>query len=72
MEGEDRPGLRSADEQEAMADDLSFIFSDLGQEATWTWIKRWATVNEDYNALWFDEEYAKNSGGEGSQRPRST
>jgi acyl dehydratase len=48
-------------EQEAMADDLIIYFFGLGAEATWTWIKRWATVNEDYNALWFDEEYAKNS-----------
>ena len=48
-------------EQEAMADDLIIYFWGLGAEATWTFIKRWATVNEDYNALWFDEEYAKNS-----------
>ena len=48
-------------EQEAMADDLIIYFWGLGAEATWTSIKRWATVNEDYNALWFDEEYAKNS-----------
>ena len=48
-------------EQEAMADDLIINFWGLGAEATWTWIKRWATINEDYNALWFDEEYAKNS-----------
>ena len=33
----------------------------MGKEATWTWIRRWATVNEDFNALWFDEEYAKKS-----------
>jgi acyl dehydratase len=48
-------------EQEAMADELVIYFFGLGAEATWTWIKRWATVNEDYNALWFDEEYARNS-----------
>jgi acyl dehydratase len=48
-------------DQEAMADDLIIYFWGLGAEATWPWIKRWATVNEDYNALWFDEEYAKNS-----------
>ena len=48
-------------EQEAMADDLIIYFWGLGAEATWTSITRWATVNEDYNALWFDEEYAKNS-----------
>ncbi len=27
----------------------------------WSRIKRWATVNGDFNALWFDEEYAKQS-----------
>jgi acyl dehydratase len=48
-------------DQEAMADDLIISFWGLGAEVTWTWIKRWATVDEDYNALWFDEEYAKNS-----------
>ena len=48
-------------DQEAMADDLVIYFFGLGSEATWTWIKRWCTVNEDYNALWFDEEYAKKS-----------
>lgn len=48
-------------EQEAMADDVIINFWGLGAEATLTLIKRWATVNEDYNALWFDEEYAKNS-----------
>ena len=48
-------------EQEAMADDLIIYFWGLGAEATWTFIKRWSTINEDYNALWFDEEYAKNS-----------
>lgn len=48
-------------DQEAMADDLVIYFFGLGAEATWIWIKRWATVNEDYNALWFDEDYAKNS-----------
>jgi acyl dehydratase len=48
-------------DQEVMADDLVIYFYGLGADATWTWIKRWAIVNEDYNALWFDEEYAKNS-----------
>jgi acyl dehydratase len=48
-------------DQEAMADDLIIYFWGLGADASWTWIKRWATVNEDYNALWFDEEYAKGS-----------
>jgi acyl dehydratase len=48
-------------DQEVMADDLVIYFFGLGADATWTWIKRWAIVNEDYNALWFEEEYAKNS-----------
>ncbi len=48
-------------DQEAMDDELVIYFYGLGKEASWTWIKRWATINEDYNALWFDEEYAKKS-----------
>jgi acyl dehydratase len=48
-------------DQEAMADDLIIHFWGLGADASWTCIKRWATVHEDYNALWFDEEYAKES-----------
>lgn len=47
--------------QEAMADDMVIYFYGLGKEACWTWIKQWAIVNQDYNALWFDEEYAKES-----------
>ena len=27
----------------------------------WSAIKRWATINGDFNALWFDEDYAKKS-----------
>jgi acyl dehydratase len=48
-------------DQEAMANERCIYFWGLGKEATWTWIKRWATINEDFNALWFDEEYAKKS-----------
>ena len=48
-------------DQEAIANEVCIYFWGLGKEATWTWIKRWATVNEDFNALWFDEEYARAS-----------
>ena len=48
-------------DQEAMDDELIIYFWGLGKEANWASIKRWAIVNEDYNALWFDEEYAKKS-----------
>lgn len=51
----------SQSDQEAMDDEMVIYFWGLGRDASWTWIKRWATVNEDYNALWFDEEYAKKS-----------
>jgi len=56
-------------EQEAMADDVIINFWGLGSEATRTSIGRWATVNEDYNALWFDEEYAKDSRWKGITAP---
>ena len=32
-----------------------------GAEADWSLIKKWCIANEDFNALWFDEEYAKKS-----------
>ena len=32
-----------------------------GAEADWSAIKKFAIANEDFNALWFDEEYAKKS-----------
>ena len=48
-------------DQEAMANEACIYFWGLGKDATWTWIRRWATINEDFNALWFDEEYAKKS-----------
>ena len=37
------------------------MFYPVGLEdpVQWSWIKRWATVNGDMNALWFDPEYAK-------------
>ena len=44
-----------------MDDDMVIYFYGLGKEACWRWIKQWAIVNQDYNALWFDEEYAKKS-----------
>jgi acyl dehydratase len=37
------------------------FFFEWGSEADWSAIKKWAIVNEDYNALWFDEKYAKKS-----------
>jgi acyl dehydratase len=37
------------------------VFFRWGEEADWSAIKKWAIINEDYNALWFDEEYAKKS-----------
>jgi acyl dehydratase len=48
-------------DQEAMANDRCIYFWGLGKDATWTFIKRWAAINEDWNAMWFDEEYAKKS-----------
>jgi acyl dehydratase len=56
-------------DQEAMNNEVCIYFWGLGAEATWTWIKRWATVNEDYNSLWFDEEYAKKSQWQGLIAP---
>ncbi|MFH0727077.1 MAG: MaoC family dehydratase N-terminal domain-containing protein [Pseudomonadota bacterium] len=47
-------------EQEAM-ENMIIYFWDQGREVTKSYIRRWAAVNEDYNALYFDEEYAKNS-----------
>ena len=32
-----------------------------GAEADYSFIKKWCIANEDFNALWWDEEYAKNS-----------
>jgi acyl dehydratase len=32
-----------------------------GEEADWSAIKKFAIAVEDFNALWFDEEYAKQS-----------
>lgn len=32
-----------------------------GAEADWSFIKKWCIANEDFNALWFDEKYAKQS-----------
>jgi hypothetical protein len=32
-----------------------------GAEADYSFIKKWCVANEDFNALWWDEEYAKNS-----------
>jgi acyl dehydratase len=38
-----------------------FFPNGMDEPVHWSRIKRWATVNEDFNALWFDEEYAKKS-----------
>jgi len=38
-----------------------FFFIGNEETAHWSRIKRWAIVTEDFNALWFDEEYAKQS-----------
>jgi len=39
------------------------MFYPIGLEdpVQWSAIKRWATINGDTNALWFDQEYAKNT-----------
>lgn len=47
--------------QEAMENRNCIYFFNLGREATRSYIERWAATNEDYNALYFDEEYAKQS-----------
>ncbi len=47
--------------QEAMNDGMVIYFYGLGKEASPMWIRMWATVNRDYNALWFDLEYAERS-----------
>jgi acyl dehydratase len=47
-------------EQEAM-DNMIIYFWNQGREVTQTYIRRWTAVNEDYNALYLDEEYAKNT-----------
>jgi len=41
--------------------EYSALINGYGPEVTWAGIKRWAVVNEDYNGLWFDEEYAARS-----------
>ena len=38
-----------------------FFFFGNEDTALLSRIQRWAIVNEDFNALWFDEEYAKQS-----------
>lgn len=39
---------------------MSYL-SGYDENVHWPGIKRWAIVNEDFNGLWFDEEYAKRS-----------
>lgn len=39
----------------------TIYFFRWGDEVTNSTIRRWAIANEDFNALWFDEEYAKKS-----------
>jgi acyl dehydratase len=48
-------------EQESMENESCIYFWNQGREVNKSYIRRWAAVNEDYNALYFDEEYAKNS-----------
>ena len=36
-------------------------FSGFNKEACWTLVTRWAIATEDFNPLWFDEEYARKS-----------
>jgi acyl dehydratase len=59
----------SQNDQEVITNEVVIYFYGLGREASWTMIKRWAAVNEDFNALWFDEEYAKKSRWEGIVAP---
>lgn len=47
--------------QEIMSDERSLYFFGQGRDATLSFIQKFAGVNEDYNALYFDEEYAKKS-----------
>jgi acyl dehydratase len=56
-------------DQEALENEICIYFWGWGQDAMWTWIKRWATVNEDFNALWFDKEYAEKSWWKGLTAP---
>jgi acyl dehydratase len=46
--------------KEALSKPTIYIFG-WGAEVSSATIKRWAIANEDFNALWFDEEYAKKS-----------
>jgi hypothetical protein len=43
----------------AVADCIYFF--RWGAEADYSFIKKWCVANEDFNALYWDEEYAKNS-----------
>lgn len=46
--------------KEALSKQTIYIFG-WGAEVSSATIKRWAIANEDFNALWFDDEYAKKS-----------
>jgi acyl dehydratase len=45
--------------QEAIHDVFYPLLND--GDVRWSLIRKWATVNGDFNPLWFDEEYAKKS-----------
>jgi acyl dehydratase len=47
-------------EQEAMNNKVIYFWNQ-GREVTNSYVRRWCATNEDYNALYFDEEYAKKS-----------
>nr|QOV09050.1 hypothetical protein HULAa30F3_00003 [uncultured Dehalococcoidia bacterium] len=38
-----------------------FYYWGMEDPVQWSSIKRWATITEDFNPLWFDKEYAKNT-----------
>ena len=56
-------------DQEAMENETCIYFWNQGREAVGPFVRRWASVNEDYNDLYFDEEYAKQSRWEGLIAP---
>jgi acyl dehydratase len=55
--------------QESMENENCIYFWGQGREVTRSYIQQWAAVNEDYNALYFDEEYAKKSRWDGLIAP---
>jgi len=52
--------------EEAVPDQAEYLEYDsyltgYDGNVTWPGIKRWCVANEDFNGLWFDEEYARKS-----------